>query len=143
MGFRHCHHIHSMRGAICYHNNKSAASEMLVPWVMVFFVFSWKVIRINHIDFRSSGPSHNDKWGDLGLIGVLIFLIFVIWGRFGWCFGWFLRFGIDLGNDFADFCDFCVSLRWILFIFGRFYISKIIHNKKKISQSYLESFWRL
>ena len=27
LGSRHCHHIHSMRGAICYHNNKSAASE--------------------------------------------------------------------------------------------------------------------
>ena len=27
VGFRHCHPIQSMRGAICYHNNKSAASE--------------------------------------------------------------------------------------------------------------------
>ena len=28
VGFRHCHHVQSMHGAICYHNNKSAASEM-------------------------------------------------------------------------------------------------------------------
>ena len=28
VGFRHCHHIHSMRYAICHHNNKSAPSAM-------------------------------------------------------------------------------------------------------------------
>ena len=76
VGFRHCHHAQSMRRAICYHNNKSAASE--TPCGLsygLFCIFMERNIKKKHIDFRSSGPSHNDTdfndFCDLGSISWL------------------------------------------------------------------------